>query len=679
MLKFLKRPILRLALAASLLAACNFLCFVAAQDTVELSGLGPAVVPLDGQWRFQPGDNLQWAQPGFDDSLWPAILTGKAWEGQGHPDLKGFAWYRKRIAIAPNTSSGTSSSLNLALLLENVDSSCEVYWNGVRVGSYGRVPPHALWYWGLQYPIVIPLGHATTGVLAIRVWRAPDTYSAFENEGGLMTTPRLTTVAAGEEMIAAAHYRWLNSQLYLLMLGVLTTAASVIALLVWLRNRRQGMLLWLSIYLLRVPLLILVDLPGVSWRLGYGTIGSIFAATDAVLWVLLLYLLNLRDNPKLVHWTQALAIFVVVCQGLEGSEQFFNWERAPRFFLFADVALTIPALILEGYGLVLLGFALRKRLDAPRWCVAISAAVAQAYSGVFSTTNLGQRWTHWTVGQKITAVWFSIGGSAFTSEILINTALLISLLYAAWRYAREEAERQAQVTSEYRSAQAVQQRLIPEELPQIPGLRFASAYLPAGEVGGDFFQILPVARGETLIAIGDVSGKGMPAAMTVAMLVGALGALAQSATNPAEILRGMNLRMLARKGDGFATCLILLLHGDGTITLANAAHIPPYAEGKEMCGASGLPLGLSADEVYESCSIHLEPGQSLTLMTDGVLEARSKNGELFGFERTAAISTRSAEAIAHAAQAHGQEDDITVLTLTRMSILEPATVGAHAL
>jgi serine phosphatase RsbU (regulator of sigma subunit) len=206
--------------------------------------------------------------------------------------------------------------------------------------------------------------------------------------------------------------------------------------------------------------------------------------------------------------------------------------------------------------------------------------------------------------------------------------------------------------------------LIPEEIPVIPGFFIESVYKPAGEVGGDFFQVLPVKGDGVLAVIGDVSGKGMPAAMTVSLLVGTLRTLAHYTQSPGEILAGMNQRMLARNRGGFTTCLVLRCDGDGKLTIANAGHIAPYVAGKELALENGLPLGLAAESDYTESTFQLAPGEQLTLLTDGVVEARDKAGALFGFERSAALSIESAEAIAGAAQAFGQEDDITALTLT---------------
>src|SRR6202012_896313 len=110
----------------------------------------------------------------------------------------------------------------------------------------------------------------------------------------------------------------------------------------------------------------------------------------------------------------------------------------------------------------------------------------------------------------------------------------------------------------------------------IAGFALESVYKPAGQVGGDFFQIIPIANGGVLAAIGDVSGKGMPAAMTVSLLVGTLRTLVHYTQSPAEILSAMNQRMLARSSGGFTTCLVLRLDRDGAATVANAGHLAPY-------------------------------------------------------------------------------------------------------
>ena len=234
---------------------------------------------------------------------------------------------------------------------------------------------------------------------------------------------------------------------------------------------------------------------------------------------------------------------------------------------------------------------------------------------------------------------------------------------------RREKERMA---AELAAARAIQQVLIPDQTPTVPGFNIQSVYKPFGEVGGDFFQIIATSNGGALAVIGDVSGKGIPAAMTVSLLVGTVRTLAHYTQSPGEILAAMNQRMLARSHGGFTTCLVLRADPDGTLTIANAGHIAPYLDGQELPIENSFPLGISPDTIYAESTFRMSPKQQLTLLTDGVIEARDKAGALFGFERSASLSTQPAEAIAQAAQAFGQDDDITVLSLTRTVDLNPA-------
>jgi len=246
------------------------------------------------------------------------------------------------------------------------------------------------------------------------------------------------------------------------------------------------------------------------------------------------------------------------------------------------------------------------------------------------------------------------------------------------RFAETHAER-ARLHGEFEAARTVQQVLIPDFLPAVAGLSVESAYLPAQEVGGDFFQVLAIpGSGDAFIVIGDVSGHGLKAAMTVSLIVGTLRTLAEYVVSPCEMLAGVNRRLYGR-GAGFATCLVLKITPEGDVTIANAGHPNPYLDGVEILTDSNLPLGIALEAQYEETRLHIDPGQAFTLVTDGVVEATAvTTRELFGFDRTQAISTQAAQAIAEAARAFGagspQADDITVLTVTRV----PAMIEASA-
>jgi serine phosphatase RsbU (regulator of sigma subunit) len=204
----------------------------------------------------------------------------------------------------------------------------------------------------------------------------------------------------------------------------------------------------------------------------------------------------------------------------------------------------------------------------------------------------------------------------------------------------------------------------------VPGCQLEAAYLPAAEVGGDFYQVLPQPDGSSLIVVGDVSGKGLKAAMTGALAIGSLRTLAAEMVSPAMLLTRLNRQIVGAQQGGFITCLCASVAADGRIALANAGHLPPYRNGEEMDLEASLPLGIREGEEYEQTTLELEAGDRITLLTDGVVEAQSASDELFGFERTRGLSRDSAASIAAAAQLFGQRDDITVLTLRFVPVAE---------
>ncbi len=244
-------------------------------------------------------------------------------------------------------------------------------------------------------------------------------------------------------------------------------------------------------------------------------------------------------------------------------------------------------------------------------------------------------------------------------NLLFLLAVGVVMFFRFTRVSRD----QARAAAELSAAREIQQRLVPAVLPSVAGCRIEAAYLPAQEVGGDFYQVVEQPEGSTLIVIGDVSGKGLKAAMTGTLAIGAFRTLAAEGLGPAPLLSRLNRQMAQAQNDGFITCLCLRMHRDGAVTMANAGHLSPYHNGEEVALDPALPLGLSHDVTYAETTLQLVPGDTLTLLSDGVVEAMSANGQLFGFERTRAISTESADQVSLAAQAFGQEDDITVLTV----------------
>jgi len=158
-------------------------------------------------------------------------------------------------------------------------------------------------------------------------------------------------------------------------------------------------------------------------------------------------------------------------------------------------------------------------------------------------------------------------------------------------------------------ARQVQSLLIPSTTPNTPGYTVESVYLPASSVGGDFFQIRPGEDGSLLIVVGDVSGKGLKAAMTVSAIVGGLRGC--SLQGPAEILAYLSSILHGQIG-GFVTCCTAVICRDGKLTLANAGNPPPYRNGEELATAGGLPQGIVAEVNYQETTCQLALGDRLT-------------------------------------------------------------------
>jgi serine phosphatase RsbU (regulator of sigma subunit) len=173
--------------------------------------------------------------------------------------------------------------------------------------------------------------------------------------------------------------------------------------------------------------------------------------------------------------------------------------------------------------------------------------------------------------------------------------------------------------------------------------------------------------GSVLIVVGDVAGKGLQAGMLATLVVGAVRVAANFTTDPGKILAVLNERL---QGRGLVTCLALRIERDGKISLANAGHLPPYRNGKELAMEGALPLGAVAGIEFPVVEFQLADGDKLVLMSDGIVEAQDARGQLFGFERTAILLQKefTPSTLAAAAQAFGQEDDITVLTITRSAV-----------
>jgi Stage II sporulation protein E (SpoIIE) len=648
---------------------------------VQGLGLGSGSVEITGPWQFHLGDNPTWSSPSFDDSAWETMHASSSWGSQSHPDYTGFAWYRRHLDIHTPDATGPHT----VLLMPPVDDSYQVFWNGALIGSYGAMPPRPQWYYTSLFQ-TFPIPMSGSGVLAVRVWKSPPlfvdpgTLGGFNGTGMPMLGDADTISAEMAEFNSGSMQQFLYEYTLIVLYGFVT----LFSILLWIRNRKVQLFLWLAVF--TATPIVLAFLQGdfpipipITYGWARGLNQPIYALNHISLWFLLLWLLRLNDRRTLVRWTQGLALCTIVAGVLDGALAFL-WGHAGVGMQWMDTVLTVIILLVEVFPFVIVGIGLQQRLEASRWWVAISALVSQMIDSIADISAAGQRFTHWTLFQLVNTPVFSIHGVAFKMANLAAIVLFISILYAVYRYSAEQQARQNELEREMQSAREIQRVLIPDVLPSLEGFAVTSAYHPALEVGGDFFQIIREKQGSTIVALGDVSGKGLKAAMRVSLIVGVLRSLSDANCGPVEMLERLNRCLCERRQSGFVTAVILRFHPSGAVTLANAGHLPPFLNQRELTIEGSLPLGILSSAIYDEVSILLRAGDQLSLYTDGLVEARSASGELFGFERLNALfsSRPSAEQATEAAVAFGQEDDITVLTLTRLAAGEESTTSLNA-
>jgi serine phosphatase RsbU (regulator of sigma subunit) len=256
-------------------------------------------------------------------------------------------------------------------------------------------------------------------------------------------------------------------------------------------------------------------------------------------------------------------------------------------------------------------------------------------------------------------------------------------LKSAMAKQQQEAQERQRIEQELRVARLIQQTLLPKSLPGLPGYDMAAYYQPAREVGGDFYDFLEIEDGCLGLVVGDVSGKGVPAAIVMAITRTMLHAAYRlGSPAPGEILHQVNNILHPDiPPNMFVTCLAAILDSrTGRLQYANAGHDLPYvrhASGVSELRATGMPLGLMPDMSYEEKEITLEPGESILLYSDGLVEAHDSQREMFGLPRmqefvgahpggASLIDFLLAELEQFTGEDWEQEDDIVLLTLQRL-------------
>jgi len=647
---------------------CLALALVPLTLTAGATGLkaqaGPAAVDarrldvardLNDGWLIQSGDNPSYAAPGFDDSNWTAVdlntPLAKVLHG-AHPQI---VWYRLRVQVDP-TQTG------LALREETLARAFEVYVNGERLMTSGHFDPFRSYTYKARILAPIPDRTVATGslVIALRVGIAAQDWNS--------DFPGLSTgnIALGPEA-TLADKDWLEligENFAGLLDNVTTIALGLVALALFLSQPRQREYLWIfglgMVQLSELPIRVIClfhNIPTGWWYLN----GAISLATPFV-WVSMYFaFVNLRIGWK-------FRIFLGIA-GLCNAYNILAGQGVVTNLPGSYALLTnLPFIILLAAVIPIVLVVHLRRGNREAGILLIPAIAFSLYIYAEYTLGVLYRIPAWSAAaehglnliERFPAGPFAVSLNS-VSGILSTIALSIIMVLRTSRTSRL----QAVLEGELEAAREVQQVILPEQIESIVGFAIESVYEPAQQVGGDFFQIIPTGEGGLLLVIGDVAGKGLPAAMLVSVMVGAIRATAEYTHAPQEILASLNERLLGRTRGGFSTALAAYFSPDGLVEIANAGHLSPYLDGRELDLPGALPLGILGRSAYPVIRVLLAAGSRITFYSDGVVEAQNAQGELFGFDRSQQIATQPATEIAAAARHFGQSDDITVVAITR--------------
>jgi hypothetical protein len=652
--------------------------------------VGDSVVPLEQGWKFEPSDSPwvngapEWAQPRFDDLKWVTVdLTPKngsidpaygtpgfvpGWTARGFPKLDGYAWYRLRLHAA-------DPGQPLWLKMPNdFDDAYQIFVNGQFVGQFGRfssndVTVYSARTFSFPLPPLRPDGEIE---LAVRFYMTSATRFQSPDAGGMHQPPALGLASTVRLLQAADDDANLHYYFGLILQSLVFLALAPLALWAWLKNRQERSYLWLFFALVIAPartaVLLLGNLAsGMSLGKQGIFVNVILDPFVLPLWMMFWWqwfgLRRQRWIPR-VTWVltaaEALAELVMrlATAGFEVVPRpWLSWFNSAAAVLLGALGVLLLVILIAGFR--------RDRTEALLATLPILLLEVASFNVYLLSFGISTEFYPFGIG-------ISTGAIASILMVLVIGILVFRRFLRT--QVHEELVRQS-IAQDLEQAQQLQQRVLVPEAVQSPYFAVEAEYRPAKIVGGDFFQTLTKPDGSLLVVIGDVSGKGVSAAMLVAVLVGAIRSQAEYSYDPAAMLDLLNRRMIGRSGGHFATCLAAELSADGEMRIANAGHLPPYLNGKEMEVEGSLPLGVADEVAYPVQRFTLRPGDRLTFMTDGVVEATNPLRELFGFERTREISGERAAAIAARAQSFGQEDDITVLGV---AFTGAATLSVHA-
>ena len=608
---------------------------------------------LDDEWLFHPGDDPAWASPTLDDSTWTPYSNKNFLFELGFRNLS-CGWYRKHFHL-------TTSTQNLALEVSDVYGTYEVFLNGVSIGGNGPngghnldVNAHRIVLSSLRaYPIPNGLLPASGDVvLALRASYPPTGPVGKETAASLYRATVFAIVPANQTSTDLS-YDVAHATFFFIVQEILTLVVLIVALGIFLAMPQRREYLTATCLLSLCSLLYFLDIVA-ALELSKVLLIIVDALVSLTYAALFEFVRTILQRPR-----TRLLILLQLAVALTGPGRYLA-AAVPGFYLIGVFAFYVPLLTASTLLFILaIRAALRGNIDAR---FLLPALLVESFYRDVSFIRLALYLTHITHSVPYTLS-FQFGSySPSLNQIADDLFVLAILIFLVLRTVTI-AQRNAAVSAELEAARSTQQLILSGSASETPGFRVQASFLPAAELGGDFYLTVLTPAGDLLALIGDVSGKGITAALRVAMILGVLRREVSVTTSPAAILTSLNDSLLHQASSGFTTACCLRLTPSGDFTFASAGHLPPYLAGNELPVPPALPLGLVPNLTFEEVTGILPPSAQLTLVTDGVPEAQSPARDLLGLDQTRQLSTQPAESIAAFARAFGQTDDITVLTI----------------
>ena len=577
---------------------------------------------------YTPGSPQDPASPAFDDSQWPVIDTSRPLFTNMifNPNE---IWYRAHIRLAPGAH-------DLALSLVNIGGSYRLLVNGRELGGHGTMSGRGDYLTApsdtfiIPNDLLVPAPGAPPGT-------PPEITVALHLFAGTVNNISFglqTGISAKSMLLLGPTAILLRDQRYYAQTSSAETGATLTV--------------WAVVLILAIALTILLP------QVRVYPVLAVYAAAH----LLARILANVTESNYLSHthwitWPQNLALVITIISALElcrliaGSPRRL-WLTFLEFLYTLSIFAIYPATwgylsfylygaffqaarfaLVPAFLFFVIAGALRKRIDA---IILLSTAAA---FGLYALA--------WLLLSKrsltnILADTFVRGfASRFTPAALLELAFILGFLVVLIVHTLRIIRERTAIATEMQAARTMQQLLLARSSDPTPGFIVETAYLPAGDVGGDFF-LAGLAKPQShllgtqedqptqdLFAIvGDVSGKGLKAAMNVSMILGVLRR--EPSRDPATVLCSLNEALLSQADTGFTTACCIRLTPAGHYTIANAGHLAPYLVGprrgilhaEELITPPTLPLGLAPDQQYEVIAGRLAPGQRLVLLSDGI-------------------------------------------------------------